>query len=146
MNNFIDTWWCFLMKLVSYTTDGRTLCSDTCPMLLFGFVISAVFAGPFRTERDATNWSSDKLKSLILGLSVENEEGSCEVTEVSKLEGEASINNRKGKLIFFYEWTLKAAWTGKMKTRLFVGLFVCLFVGGGGSFVQWNWSLLCLQW
>ncbi|XP_029973320.1 activator of 90 kDa heat shock protein ATPase homolog 1 [Salarias fasciatus] len=68
------------------------------------------------TERDATNWSSEKLKSLLLGLSVENEDGSCEVTEVSKLEGEASINNRKGKLIFFYEWNLKATWTGKSKT------------------------------
>ncbi|XP_044022740.1 activator of 90 kDa heat shock protein ATPase homolog 1b [Siniperca chuatsi] len=67
------------------------------------------------TERDATNWSSDKLKSLVLGLTVDNEEGSCEVTEVSKLEGEASINNRKGKLIFFYEWNLKATWTGKSK-------------------------------
>lgn len=75
--------------------------------------MSALSAGLLRTERNVTNWSSDKLKSLILGLSVENEEGNCEVTEVSKLEGEASINNRKGKLIFFYEWNLKATWTGK---------------------------------
>ncbi|XP_061599782.1 activator of 90 kDa heat shock protein ATPase homolog 1a [Cololabis saira] len=70
------------------------------------------------TERDATNWSSEKLKALLLGLSVENEDGKCEVTEVSKLEGEASINNRKGKLIFFYEWNLKATWTGKSKTGI----------------------------
>lgn len=35
------------------------------------------------------------------------------MTEVNKLEGEASINNRKGKLIFFYEWTIKLNWTGK---------------------------------
>lgn len=49
----------------------------------------------------------------MLGLRVEGEEGSCEVTEVSKVEGEASINNRKGKLIFFYEWILKATWTGE---------------------------------
>lgn len=49
----------------------------------------------------------------MLGLKVENEEGSCEVTEVSKVEGEASINNRKGKLIFFYEWNLKATWIGE---------------------------------
>ncbi|XP_071401417.1 activator of 90 kDa heat shock protein ATPase homolog 1b isoform X2 [Centroberyx affinis] len=70
------------------------------------------------TERDATNWSSDKLKSLLLGLSVENEEGVCEVTEVGKVEGEASINNRKGKLIFFYEWNLKATWTGKSKSGI----------------------------
>uniref|UniRef100_A0A3P8Z832 Activator of Hsp90 ATPase AHSA1-like N-terminal domain-containing protein n=1 Tax=Esox lucius TaxID=8010 RepID=A0A3P8Z832_ESOLU len=68
------------------------------------------------TERDATNWSSDKLKELLVGLRVENEEGSCEVTEVSKVEGEASINNRKGKLIYFYEWNLTAEWKGKSKT------------------------------
>ncbi|XP_054470054.1 activator of 90 kDa heat shock protein ATPase homolog 1b [Anoplopoma fimbria] len=67
------------------------------------------------TERDATTWSSDKLKSLLLGLSVENDDGRCEVTEVGKVEGEASINNRKGKLIFFYEWNLKATWTGESK-------------------------------
>uniref|UniRef100_A0A3B3ZVF9 Activator of 90 kDa heat shock protein ATPase homolog 1 n=1 Tax=Periophthalmus magnuspinnatus TaxID=409849 RepID=A0A3B3ZVF9_9GOBI len=70
------------------------------------------------TERDATNWSSEKLKSLLVGLSVENEEGTCEITEVSKCDGEASINNRKGKLIFFYEWNLKATWTGKTKSGI----------------------------
>ncbi|XP_060789036.1 activator of 90 kDa heat shock protein ATPase homolog 1b [Neoarius graeffei] len=64
------------------------------------------------TERDATNWSSEKLKELLVGLQVENDEGKCEITEVSKMEGEASINNRKGKLIFFYEWNLKAKWKG----------------------------------
>ncbi|KAJ3613754.1 hypothetical protein NHX12_020000 [Muraenolepis orangiensis] len=70
------------------------------------------------TERDATNWSSDKLKFILLGLSVENDEGTCEVTEVEKVEGEASINNRKGKLIFFYEWTVKATWTGTSKSGI----------------------------
>ncbi|KAJ0062888.1 hypothetical protein NL108_008219, partial [Boleophthalmus pectinirostris] len=70
------------------------------------------------TERDATNWSSEKLKSLLVGLSVENEEGTCEITEVGKCDGEASINNRKGKLIFFYEWNLKATWTGKTKSGI----------------------------
>ncbi|XP_011926382.1 PREDICTED: activator of 90 kDa heat shock protein ATPase homolog 1 isoform X3 [Cercocebus atys] len=63
------------------------------------------------TERDASNWSTDKLKTLFLAVQVQNEEGKCEVTEVSKLDGEASINNRKGKLIFFYEWSVKLNWT-----------------------------------
>lgn len=65
------------------------------------------------TERDATAWSTDKLKELFLAVTVQGEEGSCEVTEVSKLDGEASINNRKGKLIFFYEWDVKLNWTGQ---------------------------------
>ncbi|XP_042561756.1 activator of 90 kDa heat shock protein ATPase homolog 1b isoform X2 [Clupea harengus] len=68
------------------------------------------------TERNATNWSSEKLKELLVGIQVENEHGSCEVTEVSTVEGEASISNRKGKLIFFYEWNLKAKWKGITKT------------------------------
>ncbi|XP_005301712.2 activator of 90 kDa heat shock protein ATPase homolog 1 isoform X2 [Trachemys scripta elegans] len=68
------------------------------------------------TERDASNWSTEKLKGLFLEVRVENEEGACEVTEVSKLDGEASINNRKGKLIFFYEWNIKLSWTGTSKS------------------------------
>ncbi|KAM4663972.1 activator of 90 kDa heat shock protein ATPase homolog 1 [Discoglossus pictus] len=70
------------------------------------------------TERDATAWSTDKLKELLMGVRVEGEEGTCEVTEVSKLEGEASINNRKGKLIFFYEWDIKLNWTGISKSGM----------------------------
>ncbi|XP_018430445.1 PREDICTED: activator of 90 kDa heat shock protein ATPase homolog 1 [Nanorana parkeri] len=65
------------------------------------------------TERDATAWSNDKLKELFLAVSVAGGEGECEVTEVSKMEGEASINNRKGKLIFFYEWDIKLSWKGE---------------------------------
>lgn len=57
---------------------------------------------------------------------MEGEEGACEVTEVSKLDGEASINNRKGKLIFFYEWAIKLAWTGEWRRLLlFRGRFKC---------------------
>ncbi|XP_048852754.1 activator of 90 kDa heat shock protein ATPase homolog 1-like isoform X2 [Brienomyrus brachyistius] len=70
------------------------------------------------TERDVTSWSSDKLKELLLGVCVESKEGSCEIAEVSKLEGEASINNRKGKLIYFYEWDVKAKWTGTSTTGI----------------------------
>ncbi|XP_030627693.1 activator of 90 kDa heat shock protein ATPase homolog 1a [Chanos chanos] len=70
------------------------------------------------TERDVTGWSSDKLQELLLGIRVEGQDGTCEITDVSKLEGEASINNRKGKLIFFYEWNVKASWTGTSKTGI----------------------------
>ncbi|XP_077123605.1 activator of 90 kDa heat shock protein ATPase homolog 1 [Ranitomeya variabilis] len=68
------------------------------------------------TERDATAWSTEKLKELFLAVSVTGDEGGCQVTEVSKLDGEASINNRKGKLIFFYEWDVKLNWTGVSKS------------------------------
>lgn len=35
---------------------------------------------------------------------------SCEITEIEKCEGEAVANNRKGKLIFFYEWNIVLKW------------------------------------
>ncbi|XP_076612712.1 activator of 90 kDa heat shock protein ATPase homolog 1-like [Chaetodon auriga] len=64
------------------------------------------------TERDVSGWSSERLRQLLLEVRVEGPEGVCQMTDVSKLDGEASINNRKGKLIFFYEWQLKASWLG----------------------------------
>ncbi|XP_070782377.1 activator of 90 kDa heat shock protein ATPase homolog 1-like [Enoplosus armatus] len=64
------------------------------------------------TERDVSGWSSERLRQLLLGVRVEGPEGVCQLTDVSKLDGEASINNRKGKLIFFYEWQLRASWLG----------------------------------
>ncbi|XP_044025526.1 activator of 90 kDa heat shock protein ATPase homolog 1-like isoform X3 [Siniperca chuatsi] len=64
------------------------------------------------TERDVSGWSSERLRQLLLGVRVEGPEGVCQLTDVSKLDGEASINNRKGRLIFFYEWQLRASWLG----------------------------------
>ncbi|XP_030576794.1 activator of 90 kDa heat shock protein ATPase homolog 1a [Archocentrus centrarchus] len=64
------------------------------------------------TERDVSSWSSECLRKLLLGVRVEGAEGVCKLTDVTKLEGEASINNRKGKLFYFYEWQLRASWLG----------------------------------
>lgn len=36
--------------------------------------------------------------------------GRCIIYEIEKLEGEASANNRKAKLIFFYEWAMTLKW------------------------------------
>uniref|UniRef100_A0A3P8TN70 AHA1, activator of heat shock protein ATPase homolog 1a n=1 Tax=Amphiprion percula TaxID=161767 RepID=A0A3P8TN70_AMPPE len=64
------------------------------------------------TERDVSSWSSEHLRKLLLSVRVEGPEGVCQVTDINKLDGEASINNRKGKLFFFYEWQLRANWLG----------------------------------
>ena len=34
---------------------------------------------------------------------------------MSSIEGEAIANNRKAKLIFFYEWVIKGKWSGRSK-------------------------------
>ncbi|XP_027720946.1 activator of 90 kDa heat shock protein ATPase homolog 2-like isoform X3 [Vombatus ursinus] len=67
------------------------------------------------TERDATNWSKGKLRELLVGVMVENEVGSCEISDLKQVEGEASCSSRKGKLIFFYEWNIKLSWKGIIK-------------------------------
>lgn len=36
----------------------------------------------------------------------------CKIKDVSKIEGEATANNRKAKLIFFYEWVINGEWEG----------------------------------
>ncbi|OTF77706.1 activator of 90 kDa heat shock protein ATPase 1-like protein, partial [Euroglyphus maynei] len=65
------------------------------------------------TEKNASHWSKDKLKTLLEGVVIEeNGLGRCIIKEVSSIDGEAVANNRKGKLIFFYEWIIKCTWTG----------------------------------
>lgn len=67
------------------------------------------------TEKNATPWSIDRLKELFKNVDVPSDIATLQITDVDKCEGEASANNRKGKLIFFYEWELILKWSGKLK-------------------------------
>ncbi|XP_076817403.1 activator of 90 kDa heat shock protein ATPase homolog 1-like [Clavelina lepadiformis] len=68
------------------------------------------------TERDASNWSKNKLKELLEGLKIVNDDvGSCVIHEVTSCDGEASVSNRKKKIICFYEFKVKAKWKGSLK-------------------------------
>uniref|UniRef100_A0A6B2E8C1 Putative activator of 90 kDa heat shock protein atpase log 1 n=1 Tax=Phlebotomus kandelakii TaxID=1109342 RepID=A0A6B2E8C1_9DIPT len=64
------------------------------------------------TEKNATPWSKEKLRALLQDFEVDVGGVKVTVTEIEKLEGESSANNRKGKLIFFYEWNIVAKWRG----------------------------------
>lgn len=66
------------------------------------------------TEKNAGPWSKDRLKELLNNFKIAQNGVDCKVTEVEKLDGEASANNRKGKLIFFYEWDIKLKWEGTL--------------------------------
>ncbi|VDM21678.1 unnamed protein product [Hydatigera taeniaeformis] len=76
-------------------------------------------------EKKATQWSIDKIKSLLTGFIVDTDKcekfviAHCldylEVVKVSKCEGEAAANNRKAKLIIFYEWVIEMEWKGCKK-------------------------------
>jgi len=65
------------------------------------------------TEKNADQWSKNKLKDLFTNLVIEDPKiGNVVIEEVDKIEGEARVNNRKGKLIFFYEWEISLKWKG----------------------------------
>lgn len=70
-----------------------------------------------RTEKNACQWSQDTLKRLLVGLNIESDHFKCTVTELDKCQGEAVVNNRKGKLIFFYEWEILATWKGNVRGK-----------------------------
>ncbi|KAG0726960.1 Activator heat shock protein ATPase 1 [Chionoecetes opilio] len=64
------------------------------------------------SEKNAAGWSRDKIKLLFEGLQLEDPNlGTVTIKEVSKCEGDATASNRKGKLIFFYEWVVDMEWT-----------------------------------
>jgi activator of HSP90 ATPase len=66
------------------------------------------------TEKNATPWSKQRLRELLEGLEVETDVASCAIKEMKSCSGEATANNRKAKLIFFYEWVIQCDWTGKL--------------------------------
>lgn len=47
----------------------------------------------------------------------------CAIKELTTLEGEASANNRKAKLIFFYEWVIKGEWQGVFESKAIQCIF-----------------------
>uniref|UniRef100_A0A1I8J610 Aha1_N domain-containing protein n=2 Tax=Macrostomum lignano TaxID=282301 RepID=A0A1I8J610_9PLAT len=67
------------------------------------------------TEKNATQWSKDKLRELLVGFKVsEADSFEFRVSDMPKCDGEATANNRKAKLIFFYEWTITLDWEGQL--------------------------------
>jgi len=65
------------------------------------------------TEKNADAWSKSKIKELFGNLIIEDAKvGNVVIEDVEKVEGEARANNRKGKLIFFYEWDISLKWKG----------------------------------
>ena len=66
------------------------------------------------TEKHASHWSKNKFAELFIGAKIETDFGKCEIFEISKCEGDAVVNNRKAKLIFFYEWDMEMKWKGAL--------------------------------
>jgi len=70
------------------------------------------------TEKNADNWSKAKIKELFTNHVIEAPSvGNVVIEEVERCEGEARANNRKGKLIFFYEWEIALKWKGHVNGK-----------------------------
>ncbi len=70
------------------------------------------------TEKNADAWSKKKLEDLLVNAVIEEPKiGNVVIEEMEKCEGEARVNNRKAKLIFFYEWELTLKWKGHVNGK-----------------------------
>jgi activator of HSP90 ATPase len=66
-----------------------------------------------RSEKNATAWSNKTITDLVMNLAVEDSSGKARISEVAGIEGDVIANQRKGKLIFFYEVVVKLKWKGE---------------------------------
>ncbi|KAH9323871.1 hypothetical protein KI387_018510 [Taxus chinensis] len=68
------------------------------------------------SEKDCLQWSKNRLAQLLENLTVlDHESLSIKITTLEKIEGEAYVNIRKGKVIPGYEISLTVAWSGETK-------------------------------
>lgn len=67
------------------------------------------------SEKNATPWSKERITSLFKDFAIEDDSDiDCRVVQADVIDGEATANNRKGKLIFFYEWNVVLKWEGAL--------------------------------
>ncbi|KNA18076.1 hypothetical protein SOVF_074170 [Spinacia oleracea] len=68
-------------------------------------------------ETDCLGWSKDKLSDSLSSLTVLSGEGNLflKINKLDKLEGEAYVNIRKGKIIPGYELSMTLSWEGEVK-------------------------------
>ncbi|CAI7767531.1 unnamed protein product [Closterium sp. NIES-53] len=68
-------------------------------------------------EKDCMEWSRRRLGELIGGLTVLQGEGGCWIRTgaIEKMDGEAYVNIRKGKIIPGYELHVRLGWEGEVK-------------------------------
>jgi len=68
------------------------------------------------SEKNADNWSQQKLKELFTDVKMEDKSNSINIKSLNSCEGEARVTNRKNKLFVFFEWNIslsfEATWTG----------------------------------
>ncbi len=64
----------------------------------------------FWEEKSVNKWAEARLRELMLSVDVKIGTGNAEVSEISKFEGESSVNIRKGKKLVGYDYDITLKW------------------------------------
>jgi len=74
------------------------------------------------TESNVTSWGKNRLQELFAELQLyEDSTTSIKTTTIDTFNGEMSINNRKGRLLYFYELDIQIKWEGKIEGKTVQG-------------------------
>ena len=61
-------------------------------------------------EKNYKQWGSNRIKELILALTLSDSPNTITFPEITKLTGEAAVNIRKGKTILLFEFEIEGTW------------------------------------
>ena len=66
-------------------------------------------------EKDATEWSKKEINRLLTQVVVDDAKvGKCKITSIKSCKGEATLNNRKKKIIAYFEFNVVCKWKGNL--------------------------------
>lgn len=99
----------------------------------------------YRTEKNATPWSKERLKELLEGRTVEKGPVVVKFTNFKKIDGEATANNRKAKLIFLFEWNIELKFTGeRFSGKLLIYVFIPMYLSISETYLYASEYLLSI--
>lgn len=67
-------------------------------------------------EKNYKQWGSNRIKELILAMSLKDNNYTITFPEISKLTGEAAVNIRKGKTILLFEFEIEGTWKAESES------------------------------
>ncbi|KAL0490919.1 activator of 90 kDa heat shock protein ATPase [Acrasis kona] len=68
------------------------------------------------TEQNVIGWCKDRVNAILNNLSlIKEDDCNCQLVKVKHVKGDATVSNRKRKLIAFYELDVEVEWRGEIK-------------------------------
>ena len=64
-------------------------------------------------NKDTSGWARSYLEQQLVGLSVEEDGTTANVSQILSMDGDVDVSQRKGKAITIFDVNLKMEWQGK---------------------------------